>query len=182
MFLELVERRFCFFYGMAECILQAAGGLIDVIWCGEDLGTQNGLMISPRTFDRLFADKYKAFFDLAHGYGAKVFMHSCGSVRRIIPRLIELGLDVLDVVQVAAAEMDIRELKTDFGDRLNFCGSMCVQSTLPYGTVDDVRREVELRLQLFDKGGLILGPTHAIQVGTPLENILAMYEAASGLN
>ncbi|MDH7569884.1 MAG: uroporphyrinogen decarboxylase family protein, partial [Armatimonadota bacterium] len=125
--------------------------------------------------------RFEAIFALAHRYGARTMMHSCGSVRAFIPRLIELGLDILDVVQVAAVGMDIRELHREYGKDLAFCGTICVQTTLPFGTVEDVRREVQLRLQLFADGGLILGPTHAIQVGTPLENILEMYRAAGSL-
>ena len=177
-FLALMEQRYEFFYEMTERTLRAAEGLIDIVHFGEDLGTQNGLLVSPRTFERLFAAKYEALFALAHDYGAKTMLHSCGSVRQLIPRLIEIGLDILDVVQVSAAGMGIVELHETFGDQLCFCGSVCVQTTLPFGTAEDVCREVELRQRLFHDGGLILGPTHAIQVGTPLDNILAMYRCA----
>jgi uroporphyrinogen decarboxylase len=180
-YLALVEQRFEFFYEMAERTLQAAGGLIDIVHTGDDFGTQKGLLISPRKFDRLFADKYARLFGLVHRYGARTMMHSCGSVRQLIPRLIDVGLDILDVVQVGAAGMGIRELHAEFGDRLNFCGSMDVQATLPFGTVADVEAEVDLRLDLFRQGGMILGPTHAIQVGTPIENTLAMYRRAGSL-
>lgn len=180
-FLALMEQRFQFFYEMLERTLQAAKGKIDIVHVGEDLGSQNGILISPAKFEKLFAPKFEATFAMAHRYGAKTMMHSCGSVRGFIPRLIEIGLDILDVVQVAAAGMDIRELHREYGRDLCFCGSICVQSVLPFGTPADVRREVELRLELFSEGGLILGPTHAIQVGTPLENILEMYRAAGSL-
>lgn len=102
-------------------------------------------------------------------------------MRAFLPRLIELGLDVYDVVQPTVPQMDIEVLQKDFGDKINFCGSVCVQSTLAFGTVDDVVREVERRKRLFPEGGLFLGPSHAIQVGTPLENILAMYRTAGSL-
>ena len=108
-------------------------------------------------------------------------LHMCGCVRAFLPRLIELGLDVYDVVQPTVPQMDIEVLQKDFGDKINFCGSVCVQSTLAFGTVDDVVREVERRKRLFPEGGLFLGPSHAIQVGTPLENILAMYRTAGSL-
>ena len=180
-FLELVEQRFYFFYEKLERTLRAAAGRVDIVHFGEDLGTQNGPLISPSSFERLFADRYKAFFNLAHKYGARTMMHSCGSVYRFIPRLIELGLDILDVIQVQAADMAIDKLAEEFGDQLAFCGSMCVQSFLHFGTVEDVRREVDHRLDLFPKGGLILGPSHAIQVGTPLDNILEMYRRAGSL-
>ena len=180
-FLALVDVKFKFHYETFRRVLQAGEGLIDVVLCGEDLGTQRGLLISPRTFDRLFASRFESFFSMVHRYGARTMMHSCGSVRGLIPRLIELGLDILDVVQVKAEGMDIRELQSEFGDRLAFRGSICVQTTLPGGTPDDVRREVELRKHLFPDGGIIVGPTHTIQPDTPVENILALYEAAGSL-
>lgn len=177
----LVEQRFQFFYDCAERALQAAEGKIAILHCGEDLGTQRGPIISMGSFNRLFALYYQRYFALAHRYGAKAMMHVCGSARFFIPRLIELGLDILDVVQVAAEGMAIDGLARDFGRDLCFCGSMCVQTILPFGTVDDVIRETRHRMELFRDGGLILGPTHAIQVFTPLENILAMYRTAGSL-
>jgi len=177
----LVEQRFQFFYETMERALQAAQGQIDIVHCGEDLGTQRGPIISLRAFERLFAPYYAQYFELAHRYGARALMHSCGSVREFIPRLIEMGLDILDVVQVAAEGMALDGLKRDFGRDLAFSGTMCVQSILPFGTVADVERETRWRMELFSDGGLILGPTHAIQIFTPLENILAMYRTAGSL-
>ncbi len=180
-YLEIIERRTQFYYDLNKRILEEADGLIDIVHLGEDLGTQQGLLISPAKFDKLFAPKYKRVIDMVHSYGAKVMLHSCGSVRELIPNLIEVGVDILDVVQVTAKGMDIKGLHDDFGDKICFCGSICVQSTLPFGTKEDVRKEVELRKELFADGGLILGPTHAIQVGTPVENILEMYRVAGSL-
>lgn len=180
-FLEIMNARFEFYYHMHEQVLKAAEGLIDVVHIGEDLGTQNGLIISKDIFERHFAVKYKKYTDMAHSYGAKVMQHICGCCYELLPRLIELGLDIFDVVQPTTPEMDIANLKAEFGDKLIFCGSMCVQSTLAWGAVADVEKEVDRRLKLFEKGGLFLGPTHAIQVGSPLENILAMYRAAGSL-
>jgi uroporphyrinogen decarboxylase len=180
-FLALMDVKFEFHYETFERVLQAGEGQIDIVLCGEDLGTQRGLLISPRTFDRLFASKLESFFAMVHRYGARTMMHSCGSVRALVPRLIEVGLDILDVVQVKAAGMDIRELRSEFGHRLAFRGTVCVQTTLPSGTPDDVRSEVNLRKELFPDGGVIVGPTHTIQPDTPLENILALYEAAGSL-
>ena len=176
-YLALVEKRFDFFYDLYKRTLEAGKGKIDVVCFGEDLGSQNGLIISPQAYEKLFAKKMKAYFELAHSYGAKTMMHSCGSCRKMIGRLIELGLDILEVVQVDAANMDIKELHKEFYKKIAFCGSMSVQNTLPFGTIEDVVREVELRKELFNDGGMIIAPTHDIQVGTPLENIIAMYNA-----
>jgi len=180
-FRRLVEERFRFFYEVTERTLQAAGGRIDVVHTGEDLGTQRGPTISLRSFDRLFAPYYREYWAMAHRYGARTMLHSCGSVRAFLPRLIELGLDILDVVQVAAEGMALDGLQRDFGRDLTFSGTMCVQTVLPHGTVADVERETRLRMEGFAAGGLILGPTHAVQVLTPLENILAMYRVAGSM-
>ncbi len=180
-FLKLVEKRFDFLYEKTERTLKAGEGLIDIVGLGEDLGNQNGLLISPDTYNSLFRDKHKAFIDLAHKYNAVAMMHCCGSCRKLIPTLIEMGLDILEVVQVDAAGMDITELHDEYYGKLAFCGSLSVQHTLPFGTVDDVIREVQLRQKLFKDGGMIIAPTHAIQAGTPIENILAMYRTIGSM-
>lgn len=174
-YLELLRRRFDFFYEVLRRTLEAGQGQIDVVCLGEDYGNQNGLMISPSAFEELFAPRMQALFALAHQYGARTMMHCCGSCRALLPRLIELGLDILEVVQVDAVGMDIVGLHRDFFGKVAFCGSISVQQTLPHGTVEDVAREVALRQQLFAKGGMIIAATHDIQVGTPLENVLEMY-------
>jgi uroporphyrinogen decarboxylase len=181
-YLEIMEARFRFYYEMHELVLQAAGGLIDFTHIGEDLGTQIAQVIDFDIFEKHFALKFRKYFEMAHHYGARTMMHMCGCVRAFLPRLIELGLDVYDVVQPTTPEMDIAVLKNDFGDRLVFCGSVCVQTTLAFGTARDVALEVERRQKFFPQGGLFLGPTHAIQVGSPLENILALYRTAGSLN
>jgi uroporphyrinogen decarboxylase len=180
-YIALLDKKFAFHYETMERTLQAADGLIDVVHTGEDLGIQRGLLINPQKFDRLFGAKYRAFFAMVHRYGAMTMMHCCGSVYGLLPRLIDVGLDILDVVQTSAAKMDLRGLREEFGRELSFCGTMCVQTTLPHSTADQVVCEVALRQEMFADGGLILGPTHAIQPDTPFENILALYRAAGSL-
>ena len=180
-YLELMEARFRFYFEQHRRALEAAGGLIDFTHIGEDLGTQLAQVISTAIFERHFAPKFKAYFEMAHSYGAKTMMHMCGCVAAFLPRLAELGLDVYDVVQPTTPQTDIAELQRQVGDRLTFCGSVCVQSTLAFGTPQEVEAAVRRRLNLFPKGGLFLGPTHAIQVGSPLENILALYRTAGSL-
>ena len=180
-YLEIMQARFEFFYEVQRRILDAAGGLVDFAHAGDDFGNQRGPMISPEVFERHFAPKYGPYFDMVHSYGARTMMHMCGCVERFLQRLIELGLDVYDVVQPTTPAMDIAVLQERFGDRLCFCGSVCVQTTLAWGTPQDVEREVRRRLELFPRGGLFLGPTHAIQVGSPLENVLALYRTAGSL-
>ena len=138
-------------------------------------------MIGPDRWRRFFKPRYARIFEAVHKQGKIAILHCCGSVAEIMSDIIEIGLDILDVVQVSAVGMDIRELKQAHGQELCFSGSICVQTTLPFGSVDDVRREVKLRQELFRQGGLILGPTHQIQVGTPLENIVEMYLCAGSM-
>jgi uroporphyrinogen decarboxylase len=180
-YLELMEARFRFYFEMHERVLKAADGMIDFTHIGEDLGTQSAQVIGFDIFEKHFAPKFGKYFDMVHSYGARTMMHMCGCVRAFLPRLIELGLDVYDVVQPTTPDMDIAVLQSDFGDRLTFCGSVCVQSTMAFGSVDDVVKEVERRKRLFSVGGLFLGPSHAIQVGSPLENIIALYKTAGSL-
>jgi uroporphyrinogen decarboxylase len=180
-YLELVQRRFEFDYEYLQKGLTAGQGQIELVHLGDDLGTQQGLLLSPRSFAEVFGDKYRAAIDLIHDHGARAMMHVCGSVAGMIPTLIDLGLDVLDVVQTNAAGMDIVTLQRRFGRDISFAGTMCVQQVIPFGTRPQVRAEVQKRLELFRDGGLIIGPSHQLQVDSPLENILEMYRAAGGL-
>ena len=180
-YLEIMAARFKFYFDMHERVLQQGNGLIDFTHIGEDLGTQDSQVIGFEIFDKHFAPKFRKYFDMVHSYGAKTMMHMCGFVRAFLPRLIELGLDVYDVVQPTSPEMDIAVLNSHFGAGITFCGSVCVQTTLAFGSEADVVKEVERRKNLFPEGGLFLGPSHAIQVGSPLENIIALYKTAGSL-
>jgi uroporphyrinogen decarboxylase len=180
-YLEIMEARFAFFYEVQRRTLEAAAGQIDFAHAGEDFGNQRGPMISTGIFEKHFAPKYGTYFEMVHSLGAKTMLHMCGCCEAFLPRLIELGLDVYDVVQPTTPAMDIAVLKQRFGDQLVFCGTVCVQSTLAWGTPQEVEREVRRRLELFPEGGLFLGPTHAVQVGSPLQNVLAMYRTAGSL-
>ena len=180
-FLEIMQSRFEFYLNQHERMLQAAGGLVDFTHVGEDLGTQLNQMISDEIFDRHFAPKYGRYFQTVHSHGARTIMHMCGTVWMFLPKLVRLGLDVYDVVQPTTPENDIASLAKRHGHELIFQGSLDVQREIAFGTPRDVEREVERRLDLFPKGGLILGPSHAIQVGSPIENIIALYKTAGSL-
>lgn len=157
--------------------LEACDGLLDITYFGNDFGTQRGLFISPAHWERFFRQPLKRFFDVSHEYGCKVMKHSCGSVRAIIPSMIEDGVDILDPVQVRAEGMSLESLVRDFGDRLCFHGGVDTQRTLPFGTTDDVRAEVRSYLALTrDRGGYILNGSQNFIADIPDENILAMYD------
>ncbi|MGQ9586471.1 MAG: uroporphyrinogen decarboxylase family protein [Anaerolineae bacterium] len=131
------------------------------------------------TFRSVFQPRWAPHVQQARSFGLKIMLHSCGSTRALLPDLIDTGFDILQTVQPEAKGMDLHELKEQFGDRLCFNGCISVQQILPRTDVAGVRAEVERVIQIMAPGGgFILGPTHNIQTDTPLENILAMYEAA----
>jgi uroporphyrinogen decarboxylase len=146
---------------------------------GEDLGTQNGLMYSLDHIRRFFFPRMKKLMGLLHQAGVFVMTHSDGGVREAIPGLVEIGMDILNPVQWRCAGMERHGLKHDFGSRIVFHGAMDNQSTLPFGSVEEVRREVIDNLRVLgDGGGYILAPCHNLQSISPVENIVAMYETA----
>ena len=148
---------------------------VDMIWIGDDVGAQHAMIISPKMWRRSFKPRMANFIAELKAINpqVKVAYHSDGNIYPIIPDLIEIGLDALNPIQPAS--MDPLKLKQDFGDKLCFWGSMDEQHTLPFGSAADVRSEVLTRLStLGKKGGLILGPTHHVQLDTPLENFWAM--------
>jgi uroporphyrinogen decarboxylase len=171
-----------FYIVMAERVLAAAGTRIDLIWTSDDIAHQHGKLMSERRWRELIAPHHERLNQRIHELGSRVMYHSCGSVRAFIPALIEIGVDVLDVLQFSADGMHPQEIKSSFGDRLSFHGGMDVQGTLPRGTEDDVRRVARELIGVLGRGGgYILSPTHNVQVDTPPPNIVAMYEEAGSV-
>jgi uroporphyrinogen decarboxylase len=176
----LLEKISDYYLAHNERIFKAGEGLIDIFMMGDDFGTQKGLLISPEMFRRYFAPELKEFAAQAKSYGLKVMLHSCGSIRELIPDIIAIGVDILNPIQANARGMIPEELKSEFGDRICFHGGIDIQHTLPFGTAEDVEREVKDRIRVLGKdGGYILASTHNIQIDTPIENILKMYRTAN---
>jgi uroporphyrinogen decarboxylase len=160
--------------------LDLVGPYIEIVKMGDDLGAQNGPLMSPRSYRELIKPYHKELFTLVKERSrARVFLHSCGDVYPLLPDLIDAGVEVLNPVQVSAKEMDTRRLKAEFGDRLSFMGAIDTQHVLPFGTPDDVEREVERRIaDLAPSGGYIVAPVHNIQADVPPENLVALYRHA----
>lgn len=158
---------------------EAIPGRILWTWVAEDLGTQQGLLVSLAHIEAFFIPHMKRMADIVHEHGGYVFHHSDGAVRENLPNMIEkVGIDVLDPVQWRCAGMEREALARDFGDRICFHGGMDNQETLPFGSVADVRREVEENLRLLGaRHGYVLGPCHNLQSVSPPENVVAMYDA-----
>ena len=156
----------------------------DMIWCGDDFGTQSGMMIDPATWRRYFKPRIGYMFEQFREVNpaVRIAWHSCGAIRDIIPDFIELGLDFLNPLQPKAAGMEPEGLANDFGQDLGFFGGICVQELLPYGTPAQIRDEVRRRAQILGQhGGYIIAPAHNIQDDTPVENILAFFDAVKEL-
>ncbi len=169
-------------YETAVRIYEAVPGRVDISYIAEDMGGQADLMISVRHIREFLLPGMKRMIDLAHQAGAHAFHHNDGSCWRIIPDMIALGIDLLNPLQWRCPGMERERLKSEFGPHVVLHGGMDNQFTLPFGTVDDVRREVEDNLAILGAGGgYILAPCHNIQAMTPVENVLAMYETARAL-
>ncbi len=154
-----------------------------VAWgvASDDAGTQRGEVLAPGLFAEMIKPHYKRLCDWMHANtGWKTFLHSCGSVYHYIPEWIEAGVDILNPVQISAANMEPERLKQEFGDKIVFWGGGCdTQSVLPLGTRDEVREHVRHNIEVFSPGGgYIFTQVHNIQKNVPVENVEAMFEAA----
>ncbi|MCL2640832.1 MAG: hypothetical protein FWD53_08310 [Phycisphaerales bacterium] len=161
---------------------QAVGDMVDVfVMSGTDFGTQRSMLTSLD----VFRDLYKPYFTKMNAWvhantSWKTFYHSCGAIREMLPDFVEMGVDIINPVQCSAVGMEAQALKRDFGDKLVFWGGgVDTQKVLPFGSVEDVRKQVRERVRVLGAdGGYIFNAIHNIQHGTPVENVLAMFEEA----
>ena len=158
-------------------IFEAIPGQVHLTYVAEDMGGQTNLLFSPASIRKFLLPRMKRIIDLSHQAGAFVFHHNDGNILRILPDMVNLGIDILNPIQWRADGMDRQMLKQTYATRLVFHGAMDNQFTLPFGTVDEVRQEVRENLSILGTGGgYILAPCHNIQPITPPENVIAMYE------
>ena len=164
-----------------EMLAPVLGDKVQAVFVsGTDFGTQRGPFISPDSYRDLYKPFQKAINDKIHELtNWKVFVHSCGSIYKLLPDMIEAGFDILNPVQCSATDMDPQKLKDEFGDDLVFWGGgVDTQKTLPFGTPQEVYDEVSKRIEIFSKnGGFVFNTIHNIQSNVPIENILAMLRA-----
>ena len=152
---------------------------VDILDLGDDIATQKGMLMSPRMWRRWLKPRLARVIAAAREIKPDILVwyHSDGDCRAVIPELIEIGVDILNPVQPEV--MDPAELKAQYGDRLSFSGTIGTQSTMPYGTPDEVRRVVKERVETVGRGGgLFLAPTHVLEPDVPWENVVAFIEAA----
>jgi uroporphyrinogen decarboxylase len=180
---EVVEatlRKVCdYWLEHARLTLEAAGGALDLMWTRDDLGTQNGLLMSPSACRRFIIPLIEERVNLFHRHGAGAIMHCCGGIEPIVGDLVAAGVEVLSPVQSAAHGMDRMELKDRYGDRLAFHGSVDQQRVLVPGTREDVARETKECIDVLGRdGGYIVASSHEIEADIPVENVKAMFLTA----
>ena len=167
-----------FYLKALKIFLEATKGKVHAILIGDDVGSQRGLMISPKLVSEFVIPGAKKLIDLAHSYGVKVLYHSCGSIVEAIPLLIEAGVDIIHPIQAKAAGMQPENLKAKFEGQVAFCGGVDTQELLPMGKPEDVRAKVRELRTIFPTG-LIISPSHeALQDDVPPENVKALFDEA----
>jgi uroporphyrinogen decarboxylase len=174
---EIVRRTTDTFINMNQALFSRAARYIDVFYFGSDFGTQRSMFISPAMFRRFFKPHLERLASHAKSFGLKVMFHTCGAISPIIPDLVECGIDVLDPVQVSARSMDPANLAARHKGTIAFHGGISTQTTLPFGTPEQVRREVESTILTLGPLGHICGPDQHMIGDVPVENIVAMYDA-----
>lgn len=168
-----------FYLQANEKLFQQAADKMDVFFFGNDFGSQLDLLISPEAFDKFVLPTFVKLTELAHSYGLKVLLHSCGAIDRVIPRLIDAGIDALHPIQARAKNMDAVSLAKKYGGKIAFVGGVDTQQLLPFGTPQQVKDEVRRLKDVFGPN-YIVSPSHeSILPGVTYENVLAMAEAAA---
>ncbi len=163
--------------------LTLVGPYIQVVKMGDDLGAQDNALMSPNTYRKVIKPYHQELFQfIKQRTAARVFLHTCGAVYKLLPDLVDAGVEILNPVQVSAKDMDTQRLKVDFGDRLSFWGAIDTQHVLPNGSIEEVEGEVCRRIaDLAPGGGFVVAPVHNVQADVPAENVLAMYRSARRL-
>lgn len=166
-----------FYYEYFRNMFEVAGDKIDIFALADDLGMQNTLLMSPEMFEEFVAPQLERMANLSHSYGIKLLLHSCGNIESLIPRLIELGVDVLDPIQPEC--MDPLHIKKAYGDQICLRGGISVQQVVSRGTIDEVDAEAHRIMKTLKQGGgYIFSPGHPVlQDDIPVENIVALYRA-----
>lgn len=176
---EIMQRVTEYYIGYYKCLLQSAEGMTDIVFTADDIGQQEGLLMSPVLWEKMIKPHHVRLNRELHEFGVKIMYHTDGAVMEAIPGLVDMGIDILEALQFDAKGMDPAIMKKKFGSSLCFHGGISVQKTLPLGTPEEVRAEVRERKTVLGRGGgYILAPSHAIQAGTPAENTAAFLDEA----
>ncbi|MDP6779774.1 MAG: uroporphyrinogen decarboxylase family protein [Candidatus Latescibacteria bacterium] len=173
-----IDRKLDIMLEVTSRTLEAAKGGIDLLWMGEDLGTQQGPLIGLDLYRKHLRPRHQRVVDLAKHHGIPVAIHCCGSSSWAFDDFVEMGIDVVDTLQPEASDMAPAYLKERYGDRLAFHGCISTAGPVAYGSVDDVATDVRSTLEvMMPGGGYACAPTHMLQDNSPTENVVAMYDA-----
>jgi len=176
----ILDRLFDLYLAQTRCLLEAAEGRIDMVYLGDDLSSQDSLLISPAMFRRFIKGRWQRFIDTIKeefGDHLKFHFHSCGAVAEIVPDLIDMGIDILNPLQPLAKGMEPAGLKSRFGKKLSFSGGFDIQELLPHSTAQEVWAEAQRLVGILGRdGGYIASAAHAVQPDTSVENIMAMLD------
>jgi len=177
--LRLIDRKLDVGVEVAHRALDAAHGYVDLLFIGEDLGTQIGPLMSLDMFRKHIRPRLQRYVDLAKAHNLPVMIHSCGSSSWAFDDFVDMGIAIVDTLQPEAKDMAPAYLKQRYGDRLAFHGMISTAGPVAYGSVDDVVAVVRETLEIMmPAGGYCLAPTHCLQSNSPVENVVAMYDAA----
>lgn len=179
----LMENMLQFQCARQEQYLAEVGEYLDIVFVGDDLSSAQSPLMSPALYRELVKPYQKRYFDFIKARTpARLLYHSCGNVVPLIPDLIEIGVDILNPIQVNAKDMDPKMLKAEYGRDLCFCGAIDTHHVLPHGSIDEVRDEVRRRVGELGPEGYILAAVHDIQADVPAQNVITMFRAAKELS
>jgi uroporphyrinogen decarboxylase len=166
-----------FWIDYARKLLECGKGRFDIVQNCNDFGAQSGLIFGIDVFREFFKPELKRLYSVIKEYGAKVMQHSCGSIEPIIPDLIEIGMDILNPVQVSAAGMEMEVLAEKYGDKITFYGGIDTQHVLPEGPIERIRDETRKAIRTLGKGGgYILAPSQGVEPDIPVDHLLVMFD------
>lgn len=175
----LINRMTDVYLELNDALFAELKGKTDIWFFGNDFGSQNGLLLSPDMWHEFFFENIKRLTGLAHGYGLKVMMHSCGAISEIVPWLIDAGVDMIDPIQTTAQGMEPESLADKFGENIVFHGGADTQQVLRNGSFEEITEHVHFLIRTLGKsGGYIFASCNNIGPDIPVENIVCMYEAA----
>jgi uroporphyrinogen decarboxylase len=181
---ELFEKTVDVWMSNLKRVAAAVGDKVHILQLTDDFGTQDSLLLSVRMFRERLMPHYKRGLDWVHqNTNMKVLLHTDGAIFPLIPSLIEMGVDILNPVQLSAKGMDAERLKQTYGDKVAFWGgAVDCQRTLPFGTAEEVAREVETNVKILGQGGgYVCAAVHNILHGVPAENVVALFDTARSI-
>jgi uroporphyrinogen decarboxylase len=177
--LHIINGNYNFFYEYTKSILESAEGKVDAIGMYDDLGNQRGMMISPALYRKYFKELQKKYIRMVNGFGVKVFYHSCGGITDILEDLIDIGIDILDPLQLNAMNLTPEQLVALCGNRVTFHGGINIQDLMVNASPRQVKEEIKkIKNSLGKYNKYILSCSHLLQMDVPLENIRALVEQA----